>query len=475
MIQYSSKFNNAKVLVLGDVMLDRYWFGATNRISPEAPVPVVKVQGIEERAGGAANVAMNIASLSVPVALHGLIGQDDAGRALDKLLNSHNIQNHCVALDSHPTITKLRILSRHQQLLRLDFEEGFHHVASDSLLAKLEQEITAYGALILSDYGKGTLESVQQMIQVARKAGVPTLIDPKGTDFERYRGATLLTPNMSEFEAVVGHCKDDDEIVEKGLKLIADFELTALLVTRSEKGMTLLRPNQAPFHLPTQAKEVYDVTGAGDTVISVLATAIADGRPYEEACYLANAAAGVVVGKLGTSTVTPTELENAIHHREETGFGILAEDELKRAVEQAKQRGEKIVMTNGCFDILHPGHVSYLENARKLGDRLIVAVNTDESVKRLKGESRPINDLNARMAVLAGLASVDWVVPFAEDTPQRLIGEILPNLLVKGGDYKPEEIAGSQEVWANGGEVKVLNFENGCSTTNVIKKIQASK
>ena len=475
MMQYSPKFNNAKVLVLGDVMLDRYWFGATNRISPEAPVPVVKVQDIEERAGGAANVAMNIASLGVPVALHGLIGQDDAGRALDKLLNSHNIQNHCVALDSHPTITKLRILSRHQQLLRLDFEEGFHHVASDSLLAKLEKEITAYGALILSDYGKGTLESVQQMIQVARKAGVPTLIDPKGTDFERYRGATLLTPNMSEFEAVVGHCKDDDEIVEKGLKLIADFELTALLVTRSEKGMTLLRPNQAPFHLPTQAKEVYDVTGAGDTVISVLATAIADGRPYEEACYLANAAAGVVVGKLGTSTVTPTELENAIHHREETGFGILAEDELKRAVEQAKQRGEKIVMTNGCFDILHPGHVSYLENARKLGDRLIVAVNTDESVKRLKGESRPINDLNARMAVLAGLASVDWVVPFAEDTPQRLIGEILPNLLVKGGDYKPEEIAGSQEVWANGGEVKVLNFENGCSTTNVIKKIQASK
>ena len=237
--------------------------------------------------------------------------------------------------------------------------------------------------------------------------------------------------------------------------------------------MTLIRPNQTPFHLPTQAKEVYDVTGAGDTVISVLATAIADGRPYEEACYLANAAAGVVVGKLGTSTITPTELENAIHHREETGFGVMDETTLKAIIIEAKARGEKIVMTNGCFDILHPGHVSYLENARKLGDRLIVAVNTDESVKRLKGESRPINDLNARMAVLAGLASVDWVVPFAEDTPQRLIGEILPDLLVKGGDYKPEEIAGSEEVWANGGEVKVLNFENGCSTTNVIKKIQS--
>lgn len=475
MMQYSSKFNNAKVLVLGDVMLDRYWFGATNRISPEAPVPVVKVQDIEERAGGAANVAMNIASLNVPVALHGLIGQDDAGNALDKLLNSHNIQSHCVALDSHPTITKLRILSRHQQLLRLDFEEGFHNVDSEALLAKLRAEITAYGALILSDYGKGTLESVQKMIQIARKADVPVLIDPKGTDFERYRGATLLTPNMSEFETVVGPCKNDDEIVAKGLKMIADFNLTALLVTRSEKGMTLLRPNQPAFHLPTQAKEVYDVTGAGDTVISVLATAIADGRPFEEACYLANAAAGVVVGKLGTSTITPSELEQAIHQRAETGFGVVSEAELKDIVAHAKQRGEKIVMTNGCFDILHPGHVSYLENARKLGDRLIVAVNTDESVKRLKGESRPINDLAARMAVLAGLASVDWVVPFGEDTPQRLIGEILPDLLVKGGDYKPEEIAGAQEVWANGGEVKVLNFENGCSTSNVIKKIQEAK
>ncbi|MWQ44976.1 bifunctional D-glycero-beta-D-manno-heptose-7-phosphate kinase/D-glycero-beta-D-manno-heptose 1-phosphate adenylyltransferase HldE [Glaesserella parasuis] len=473
MMQYSPQFNNAKVLVLGDVMLDRYWFGATNRISPEAPVPVVKVQEREDRAGGAANVAMNIASLNVPVTLHGLVGNDDAGRALDKLLSEHSIQNQCVAVDSHPTITKLRILSRHQQLLRLDFEEGFHNLDCQALLAKLAAEITAYGALILSDYGKGTLDTVQQMIQIARQANVPVLIDPKGTDFERYRGATLLTPNMSEFEAVAGHCNDEGEIVAKGLKMIADFDLSALLITRSEKGMTLLRPNQDPFHLPTQAKEVYDVTGAGDTVISVLATAIADGRPLEEACYLANAAAGVVVGKLGTSTVSPSELEQAIHQRSETGFGVVSEDELKVIVKQSKTRGEKIVMTNGCFDILHPGHISYLENARKLGDRLIVAVNTDESVKRLKGESRPINDLNARMAVLAGLASVDWVVPFGEDTPQRLIGEILPDLLVKGGDYKPEEIAGSQEVWANGGEVRVLNFENGCSTTNVIKKIQS--
>ncbi|MDG2944105.1 bifunctional D-glycero-beta-D-manno-heptose-7-phosphate kinase/D-glycero-beta-D-manno-heptose 1-phosphate adenylyltransferase HldE [Bisgaard Taxon 10/6] len=475
MAQYSAQFPHAKVLVLGDVMLDRYWFGATDRISPEAPVPVVRVKANEERAGGAANVAMNIASLNVPVRLLGLTGNDEAGDALTALLENQKIHCDFVKLDSHPTITKLRILSRHQQLLRLDFEENFNNVHSDHLLVKLKSAVKNIGALILSDYGKGTLNDVQHMIQIARQANVPVLIDPKGTDFERYRGATLLTPNMSEFEAVAGTCQSDEDIVKKGLKMIADYDLTALLVTRSEKGMTLLRPNQPAFHLPTEAKEVYDVTGAGDTVISVLATALADGRSFEEACYLANVAAGIVVGKLGTSTVSTVELENAIHGRTATGFGIMSEAELKSAVKLAKDRGEKVVMTNGCFDILHPGHVSYLENARKLGDRLIVAVNTDASVKRLKGETRPINDLASRMAVLAGLSSVDWLVAFDEDTPQRLIAEILPDLLVKGGDYKPEEIAGSKEVWANGGDVLVLNFENGCSTSNVIKKIQKLK
>lgn len=475
MVQYSTQFNHAKVLVLGDVMLDRYWFGATNRISPEAPVPVVKVQQNEERAGGAANVAMNIASLNVPIKLLGMTGQDEAAQALAKLLADQRIDCDFVRLDSHPTITKLRILSRHQQLLRLDFEENFHDVQSDELLSRLQHYIAGYGALILSDYGKGTLSQVQQMIQIARQANVPVLIDPKGTDFERYRGATLLTPNMSEFEAVVGTCHSEQEIVDKGLALIRQFDLTALLVTRSEKGMTLIRPQQEAFHLPTQAQEVFDVTGAGDTVISVLGTAIADGRSLEEACYLANVAAGIVVGKLGTSTVSTVELENAIHRRSENGFGIMSEQELKQAVAKAKARGEKIVMTNGCFDILHLGHVSYLANARKLGDRLIVAVNSDASVKRLKGEQRPINNLETRMAVLAGLASVDWLVAFEEETPQRLISEILPDLLVKGGDYKPEEIAGSKEVWANGGDVKVLNFENGYSTSNMIKKIQSLK
>ncbi|MEI8663709.1 PfkB family carbohydrate kinase, partial [Xenorhabdus bovienii] len=292
------------------------------------------------------------------------------------------------------------------------------------------------------------------MIKLANEANVPVLIDPKGSDFERYRGATLLTPNMSEFEAVVGHCKGDDDVVQKGTQLVQDLELKALLITRSERGMSLLRIGQPPLHLPTQAQEVFDVTGAVDTVIGVLATALAAGKPLNEACYLANAAAGVVVGKLGTSTVSPVELENAVRGRAETGFGMMSESQLKEAVGQARQRGERIVMTNGCFDILHAGHVSYLLNARKLGDRLIVAVNSDASTKRLKGEARPVN-------------------PFEEDTPQRLIAGILPDILVKGGDYKAEEIAGSEEVWASGGEVKVLNFEDGISTTNIIKTIKS--
>ncbi|MFM7947510.1 bifunctional D-glycero-beta-D-manno-heptose-7-phosphate kinase/D-glycero-beta-D-manno-heptose 1-phosphate adenylyltransferase HldE [Hafnia paralvei] len=465
-------FRHANVLVVGDVMLDRYWYGPTSRISPEAPVPVVKVDTVEERPGGAANVAMNIASLGANARLVGLTGIDDAARALSAKLGEVNVKCDFVSVPTHPTITKLRVLSRNQQLIRLDFEEGFSSIDPQPIFDRIQHVLPKLGALILSDYAKGALNSVQQMIQLARAANVPVLIDPKGTDFERYRGATLLTPNLSEFEAVVGRCKTDEELVERGLQLMHEFELTALLVTRSEQGMTLLQHDQPPLHMPTQAQEVYDVTGAGDTVIGVLATCIAAGTSLEEACFLANAGAGVVVGKLGTSTVSPIELENAIRGRSETGFGVMSQDELKVAVANARQRGEKVVMTNGVFDILHAGHVSYLANARKLGDRLIVAVNSDASTKRLKGEERPVNALAQRMIVLAALEAVDWVISFEEDTPQRIISEILPDLLVKGGDYKPEDIAGGKEVIAAGGEVRVLNFEDGCSTTNIIKTIR---
>ncbi|EGR2434127.1 bifunctional D-glycero-beta-D-manno-heptose-7-phosphate kinase/D-glycero-beta-D-manno-heptose 1-phosphate adenylyltransferase HldE [Vibrio cholerae] len=468
-------YSKAGVLIVGDVMLDRYWYGPTGRISPEAPVPVVKVEQSEERPGGAANVAMNIASLGGHAHIIGLTGQDEPANVLANKLTSLNVHCDFVALPDYPTITKLRVLSRGQQLIRLDFEDKFENTDAQLILSRMESALPKVRAVILSDYAKGALEHVQQFIQKAKAAGVPVFIDPKGSDFERYRGASLLTPNMSEFEAVVGKVKSEQELVEKGFALIEKFDLGALLVTRSEHGMTLLRRGLEPFHLPTQAKEVYDVTGAGDTVISVLAASVAAGKALDEACALANAAAGVVVGKLGTSTVSTIELAEAVHGSKDTDYGVISEDALIEAVKKAQARGEKVVMTNGCFDILHAGHVSYLNHAAELGDRLIVAVNTDESVKRLKGPGRPVNSTDRRMAVLAGLGAVDWVVPFSEDTPQRLIAAILPNLLVKGGDYKPEDIAGGKEVIAAGGEVKVLNFEEGCSTTEIIEAIKGGR
>ncbi|WP_439437484.1 bifunctional D-glycero-beta-D-manno-heptose-7-phosphate kinase/D-glycero-beta-D-manno-heptose 1-phosphate adenylyltransferase HldE [Salinivibrio costicola] len=465
-------YNQANVLVVGDVMLDRYWYGPTGRISPEAPVPVVKINQTEERPGGAANVAMNIAALGGHTQLIGLTGKDEQADALTQTLDSLNVNCDFVALDSHPTITKLRVMSRNQQLIRLDFEEGFAGVDLTPMLTKVTAALPKAQAMILSDYAKGALAQVQLLIQAANQAGVTTLVDPKGTDFERYRGASLLTPNLSEFEAVAGTVTDDQSLEEKGLALIKHYELGALLVTRSEHGMTLLRPDAAPLNLPTLAKEVYDVTGAGDTVISVLAASLAAGKPIEDACALANAAAGVVVGKLGTSTLSTIELTEAIHGSHESGFGVTTESQLIDAVKVAQGRGEKVVMTNGCFDILHAGHVAYLNEAAKLGDRLIVAVNTDASVQGLKGPGRPVNPTDRRMAVLAGLGAVDWVVPFGEETPARLISAVLPDLLVKGGDYQVSEIAGAEAVLANGGEVKVLNFEEGCSTTEIIESIR---
>lgn len=465
-------FANASVLIVGDIMLDRYWSGDTQRISPEAPVPIVRINNDEDRPGGAANVALNIASLGGKSTLIGVTGKDQASEVLTTKLQAMNIQCDFIQQDNIPTITKLRVMSRSQQLIRLDFEESLHSIDKTQLQQQVEQHITKHQLLLLSDYDKGTLSNVEALITIAKKNNVPVVIDPKGHDFSRYRGATLLTPNMSEFEAVVGVCHSETELVEKGQKLLTELELSALLITRSENGMTLLRKDQQELHLPTQAKEVFDVTGAGDTVIATLALAIAANTSFSQASALANIAASVVVAKIGTSTVSEAELLAQIYSGQESGFGVLSEEQLKIAVELAKARGEKIVMTNGCFDLLHAGHVSYLANAKKLGTRLIVAVNSDASVTRLKGAGRPINPVDRRMAVLAGLGAVDWVVDFSEDTPQRLIANILPNVLVKGGDYKVGDIAGGKEVLANGGEVNVLNFEEGVSTTEIIKTIR---
>lgn len=462
-------FEQANVLVAGDIMLDRYWKGATSRISPEAPVPVVKVEAQDDRPGGAANVALNLVSLGAAAGLAGIVGRDDNARLLDARLEQLGVKTFFDRSDTQPTVTKVRVMSRNQQLIRLDFEEKLK--AGQDLLDAYISGLQETDLVILSDYAKGTLSQVQTMIQLARKAGKRVLVDPKGLDFSIYRQASVLTPNLSEFEAVVGVCKDEAELEQKGEQLRRELELEALLITRSEKGMTLIRENLAPLHLPTRTQEIYDVTGAGDTVIAVLGLALASGHDFPESMMLANLAAGVVVAKSGTATVSMGEIYTALHSDTLLEYGVLPAERLAKLVTLAKNKGEKVVFTNGCFDLLHAGHVAYLEEARKLGDRLIVAVNADASVSRLKGPSRPINTLDRRMRVLAGLQSVDWVVSFEEDTPAEVIAQLMPNVLVKGGDYQVEAIAGADTVLAAGGEVKVLSFVDGVSTTAMVRSI----
>jgi D-beta-D-heptose 7-phosphate kinase/D-beta-D-heptose 1-phosphate adenosyltransferase len=468
-------FEDARVLIIGDVMLDRYWHGDTSRISPEAPVPVVRIEDSEERPGGAGNVALNIAALGGKPLLMGLVGVDEQGETLEKLLSSSGVDCRFTRMADYPTVTKLRVMSRHQQLIRVDFEEGFQGFDHGLFANQVEAVLPEVDVVVLSDYGKGVLSQAKILIDLARNAGKPVLVDPKTRDFSKYYGASLITPNLKEFRDAAGDFHDEDEMVERGHALIEANGLDGLLVTRSEHGMSLLQKGKHPLHQPTRAREVFDVTGAGDTVISVLAAGIAAGLEVEQAVLLSNIAAGIVVGKIGTATVTVPEIRRALHEQDDSLQGVVNEDQLMVAIEDARAHGESIVITNGCFDILHEGHVAYLEQARALGDRLIVAVNDDASVSRLKGESRPINPLDRRMAVLAGLASVDWVVPFSEDTPERVICKVRPDLLVKGGDYRPEEIAGYECVREHGGLVKILDFLDGCSTTSIVERIRTAE
>ena len=465
-------FSKAKVLVVGDVMLDRYWSGETSRISPEAPVPVVHVKNNEERPGGAANVALNIAHLGGKATLLGYIGQDETGDTLQAVLTEKGVNTQLIRLEDEPTITKLRVMSRHQQLMRLDFEEGFFGKDHSDLITKYRELLEDIDVVVLSDYRKGTLENSRELIAIANELGKTTIVDPKSNDFSDYQKATLLTPNLHEFTIAAGEWSNEDELFDKAKSLLNAHEITNLLITRSEQGMSLVREDHRPITLPTHAREVFDVTGAGDTVIAVLSASYSAGMHIEQAMALANLAAGIVVAKVGTATVSQNELEHALNAHSLIAKGVLEEEQLIAAVRDAQAHGEKVVMTNGCFDLLHSGHVSYLEQAKELGDRLIVAVNTDASVRRLKGETRPINSVENRMKVLSALESVDWVLPFGEDTPERLICEVKPNLLVKGGDNDPQNIPGNKCVWDNGGDVVVLSFVEGSSTTGTIARIQ---
>ncbi len=463
---------NGNITVIGDVMLDRFWSGASRRMSPEAPVPVVNVTEQEDRAGGAGNVAVNLAELGLSVSLVGLCGEDEHARALRACVEAAGVRWNVMPCAAE-TIVKLRALSRNQQLLRMDFEESLADYANDLFVRYAQQHLADADLVIFSDYAKGSLELVQPLLAHCRELGKPTLVDPKGLDFEKYRGATVLTPNLAELEAVVGRCDSEAMLIEKADAIRASLDIEAILVTRSEAGMTLIQSGETPQHFTASAREVFDVTGAGDTVIAVMAGCLSAGLSMREAAHYANHAAGVVVAKLGTASVSPAELQSAVSVPSVTTVQeMMNESELANALADLRSAGKRVVMTNGCFDLIHPGHIRYLQQAAALGDVLVVAVNDDDSVRRLKGASRPLNTVGDRMAVLAALEAIDFVVPFTEDTPERVIEVLAPDVLVKGGDYTVEQIAGHESVLQRGGEVRILDFFAGHSTTGLIERLQ---
>ncbi len=472
---HTMNFEKTKVLIVGDVMLDQYWFGGTSRISPEAPVPVVLVDHMDERPGGAANVALGVQALGALPTLLGVVGIDAAALRLKQLLDENLLQCQLKSFAECNTITKLRILSRNQQMIRLDTEKHFPTEVGESLKTYYMDLLEGKDAVIISDYGKGSLSDPAWLIQAAGAKNIPVIVDPKSRDFSVYRKATVIKPNLKEFEAVVGPCPSDEILVNKALHFLKENDIESLVVSRSEKGLTVVTKAGLVTHIAAEARDVHDVTGAGDTVVAVLATALASGMDLVQAAMLGNVAAGIAVGKLGAATVSAQEIQASLARNnadQSLPMGVMTEDALIAALRLSKARGERIVFTNGCFDILHSGHVMYLEQAKRLGNRVIVAVNDDASVARLKGPTRPVNALADRMAVLAGLRSVDWVLPFSEDTPERIIQRISPHILVKGGDYKDiEALPGARFVLSQGGKVQLLGLKEGCSTTNVIKAI----
>jgi D-beta-D-heptose 7-phosphate kinase / D-beta-D-heptose 1-phosphate adenosyltransferase len=467
------------LLCVGDVMLDRYVYGAVERISPEAPIPVLRVERENAMLGGAGNVVRNLVALGAHATFVSVVGNDPAGREVSSLIAAmEGVEPYLSVERARPTTIKTRYVAGTQQLLRADRETVAPLAASISgdLRRLAENAARETAALVLSDYGKGVLTDavVRALIDAARAAGKPIIVDPKGKDFSRYRGATVLTPNRTELAVALGRATlEAEEIVAAAKVMVADCGFEALLVTRGAEGMTLVQRDQEPLHLSAEAREVFDVSGAGDTVVAALATALAAGLSLADGARIANTAAGIVVGKMGTAVATAAEVYGALHTQDlRTGESkVAAHAEALGRIARWRADGHKIGFTNGVFDLLHPGHISLLTQARAACDRLVVAINSDASVTRLKGPARPVQAEAARAAVLGSLAAVDMVVIFGEDTPLRLIEEIQPDVLVKGGDYTMATVVGADIVTRAGGRVILADILPGHSTTGTIAKL----
>jgi D-beta-D-heptose 7-phosphate kinase/D-beta-D-heptose 1-phosphate adenosyltransferase len=475
-----SGWRHVPVLVVGDVMLDRYVWGDVARISPEAPVPVVRTTLSDERPGGAANVAMNLAGLGASVTLVAFGGGDRDQAVLENLVAAQGIAARITAVPGVPTTNKLRILSGHQQMMRVDTEGGRQYSAEEyrTLLSSATAALGSCRVLVLSDYAKGVLNEqvCQSLIQEAHRLHVPVLVDPKVSDFAKYRGATCICPNRKELARATGRAAESlSELLTAGQILVRSLGLEFMPVTLGANGIAILQADSSQ-HLPVTAKQVFDVSGAGDTVIAVLALAVASNARIEIAAQLANVAAGIVVSKVGTVPITRAELIGALSDCAPVPMGnkVLPLEQLMTSLVRWRSRGERIVFTNGCFDILHIGHISLLEQGRRKGDRLIVGLNSDSSVRQLKGPMRPIVGECERAQVLAALSAVDAVVVFSDATPLRLIEAIRPDILVKGGDYTKDTVVGTREVEAWGGRVELIPLREGASTSRLIASAAAT-
>lgn len=467
-----------RALVVGDLMLDEYLWGKAERISPEAPVQVVDVQREELRLGGAGNVVNNLVALGCQVTACSIIGDDENGRMLLDAFTCRGVDTTGIFVDSaRKTSKKTRVVASNQQIVRIDREtRGAISTGSEERLVEyIRKSATGCRVILVSDYLKGVLTPgvLAAIVEFGRSASIPVVVDPKGTDYSRYSGVTILTPNRKEAEAATGiELRDEESLCEAARTLMEGASLRALLITRSEQGMSLFIEDGKAAHIPTVAREVFDVTGAGDTVLAVLGLALAGGMAFAESARLANVAAGIAVGKVGTSTVSPAEIIAEIGRDHlDSDSKIKNLDVMSTVAGEAKARGKRIVFTNGCFDLIHFGHVKYLQKARSLGDLLVLGLNSDASVRRLKGDKRPLIHQDERAHLLAALDCVDYVVIFDEDTPLALIENIRPDILVKGGDYTREGVVGHSQVESWGGRVELVEFLDGRSTSGIIEKI----